>query len=143
MKTLGLIALVTLFGQGLALPPTRRADPGFPSPSQQQLEAIEVQASGKLSNAPPPSKLAQSSLTALQLVAFNELFEVAFFTSLLNNITNNVPGYESKNKDALVKAISAVVAVRVSPSIPKSLYLLLARPFFHIPGVLGPWYDNG
>lgn len=30
----------------------------------------------------------------LSLIAANELFEVAFFTALVHNITNNLPGFE-------------------------------------------------
>jgi hypothetical protein len=49
----------------------------------------------------------------LRFIAFNENFEVAFFTSLINNITTNQPGFTIKNgtaqNDLLVnlKAIQA------------------------------------
>ena len=47
------------------------------------------------------------------MIAFNELFEVAFFTSLINNITNNVPGFEVGSpavKDFVLKTLIAVQA---------------------------------
>ncbi|KAH6665664.1 putative sexual development protein [Halenospora varia] len=70
----------------------------FPNPNPTQLLAIETQAHGSLPIAPastaPAAPLHADTITSLQLVAFNELFEVAFFTSLIQNITNNVPGYE-------------------------------------------------
>ena len=47
------------------------------------------------------------------MIAFNELFEVAFFTSLINNITNNAPGFElesGKIKDVVLNALIAVQA---------------------------------
>jgi hypothetical protein len=90
------------------------SDDGFPDPSPQQLLTIERIANGKISNAPPPAKLAPSSLTAFQLIAFNELFEVAFFSSLIGNITANVPGYElpSKGKkEELLDVLQAILAV--------------------------------
>lgn len=82
---------------------------GFPNPNEQQQLAIEKVAGGKLPNSPPPTSLADSSATAFQLIAFNELFEVAYFTSLVNNITNNVAGYEAP--PGALQALIAVQAV--------------------------------
>ena len=53
------------------------------------------------------------SATTFQAIAFGELFEVAYFTSLLNNITNNVPGYEIGSgavREVVVEALSAIQA---------------------------------
>lgn len=89
---------------------------GFPNiaPGSSQQLAIEQQAHGSLSNAPPPpTKPQPDSLTSLRLIAFNELFEVAFFTELLYNLTNNVPGYEVRHQgahDFIVRALTAVQA---------------------------------
>ena len=69
---------------------------GFPTVAtgSEQLKDIEAAAHGSLPNGPPPPSAPSSdSITSLRLIAFNELFEVAFFTSLKNNITNNVEGY--------------------------------------------------
>ncbi len=117
--------LITLFAGAAALAGLASAVPvvainagpndGFPNPNAQQLAAIQTAAGGTLSNAPPPPKIANSSLTAFQLIAFNENFEVAFFSSLLNNITSNVAGYElptPAKKDELVAIIKSVLAVR-------------------------------
>ena len=91
----------------------------FPAlaPGQQgknELAAIEVQAHGSLSNAPPPPVKPQSdSLTSLRLIAFNELSEVAFFTELLTNVTDNVEGYQINHQGArnfILKALTAVQA---------------------------------
>lgn len=102
-----------------ALPFTYSNNPlgnGFPTiakGSAQQL-AIEQQAHGSLSNAPPPPASPQpDSLTSLRLIAFNELFEVAFFTELLSNITNNVDGYKIHHqgaRDFIIRALTAVQA---------------------------------
>lgn len=91
---------------------------GFPditNPSR-QLSAIEKQAGGTLSNNPPPAgfKPHPDSLTSLGFIAFNELFEVAFFTELLQNITTGVSGYGRSDigseYDEVVKTLTAVVA---------------------------------
>ncbi|KKY31301.1 putative late sexual development protein [Diaporthe ampelina] len=69
-------------------------------------------AGGQLSNAPPPPKLASSSLTAFQLIAFNENFEVAFFSSLIENITNNVPGFKLSDQKKRFELLSVLEAVK-------------------------------
>ena len=84
---------------------------GFPNPSPAALTAIEEQAHGTLSNQPPPPKLASSTCTAFQLIAFNEIHEVAFFTELLTNITTNVSGYDIRDPEAKHFAINAVTAI--------------------------------
>ncbi|KAI5252180.1 hypothetical protein E4T42_03580 [Aureobasidium subglaciale] len=68
---------------------------GFPNLSPQALSSVNNAAHGTLSNAtgPPPS-FSPDELTNFQLVAFNEFFEVAFFTSLLTNITSGISGFE-------------------------------------------------
>ncbi|KAK3073847.1 hypothetical protein LTR53_004202 [Teratosphaeriaceae sp. CCFEE 6253] len=72
---------------------------GFPDVSDDVLNDIENIALGTLSNAPPPPKSGanDTSINELAFVAFNELFEVAFFTSLITNISNDVPGFETKD----------------------------------------------
>lgn len=86
---------------------------GFPvvaNPSQ-QLTGIEIQAHGILPNGPPPPTVQPDTLTSLRLIAFNEIFEVAFFTSLIQNITSNVDGYTNiPNKDAVLAELIAVQA---------------------------------
>ncbi|ORY60933.1 late sexual development protein [Pseudomassariella vexata] len=74
---------------------------GFPSPDDQQLLDIQTEADGKLPNAPPPGKLSVAGITNFQLVAFNEQFEVAFFTSLIENVTNRDGEFsaEAANRD--------------------------------------------
>lgn len=87
---------------------------GFPniqSPSA-QLDAIQEQAHGTLPNGPPPPSLAADDLTSLKLIAFNEITEVAFFTELLYNITNNAPGYTFTDPNERTSAINAITAVQ-------------------------------
>ncbi|KAK3063039.1 hypothetical protein LTS18_002867 [Coniosporium uncinatum] len=71
---------------------------GFPNPNDQQLHQIEEIAHGTLPNGPPPPKIDHDTKTSLQLIAFNENFEVAFFEQLIKNITNNVNGFQFNDK---------------------------------------------
>ncbi|MCJ1282830.1 hypothetical protein MMC26_002156 [Xylographa opegraphella] len=83
---------------------------GFPSPSPAQLKGIETLAGGSLPNGPLPTKLQPSAVAALQLIALNEIFEVAYFTDLLTNITTNVAGYDlaGYNRTFVIEALTAV-----------------------------------
>ncbi|TID26957.1 late sexual development protein [Venturia nashicola] len=86
---------------------------GFPDPNAAQLLAIELQAHGTLPNGSPPAMISANGITNLQLVEFNENFEVAFFGSLLNNITTNVPGfqiYDTKGRGIVIDALTAILA---------------------------------
>ncbi|PTB63206.1 hypothetical protein BBK36DRAFT_1136406 [Trichoderma citrinoviride] len=92
---------------------TAAAADGFPTPNAQQLRAISERADGSLSNAPPPATLADSTLQSLQVIAFNEEFETAYFQSLLANVTLGVPGYESwkgYGKAELEKILNVIIA---------------------------------
>ncbi|KAL8718603.1 MAG: hypothetical protein Q9225_004288, partial [Loekoesia sp. 1 TL-2023] len=87
---------------------------GFPSPSPAQLAQIEKGAGGTLASSFLPTSLKSGAVTALELLANNELFEVAFFSELLTNITSNVPGYDAAStapldRALLIKSISAIV----------------------------------
>lgn len=90
-------------------------DNGFPTvknPSD-ELTNINLAARGTLSNAPPPA-IAPSAetLKSLRLVAFNELFEVFFFTELLKNVTEGVAGYEFQDQALKKKTINVLTAVQ-------------------------------
>jgi hypothetical protein len=41
-----------------------------------------------------PSSVARDDPVSLKFLTFGKIFEVAFFTDLMNNVTNSVPGYE-------------------------------------------------
>lgn len=92
---------------------------GFPNSNAQQLAIFNKQADGQISNAPPPPKLANSSLTAFQLIAFNELFEVSFFTSLAYNITYNLTEFQTSPEERakLLDILGTVIAVRTRPTL--------------------------
>jgi len=91
----------------------------FPAPNPSQLLAIEQQAHGSIPIPFPAAPAAAhgpaaDSITSLEFIAFNELFEVSFFTELIFNITNNVPGYrfdtEIDTRDYILNALIAVQA---------------------------------
>ena len=93
--------------------PTSDGFPNVQNPSD-ALSAIAVAAHGTLPNGPPPPTAPkEDDLLSLRLIAFNELFEVAYFTELLYNVTNNVPGYayqDQSERQQIIDAITAVVA---------------------------------
>ncbi|EGX89549.1 COPII coat assembly protein sec16 [Cordyceps militaris CM01] len=105
MKSLSLLGLV-----GLVTAAAVPSNDGFPMPSKDQQVALEKQAGGKLPNVALPKELGPGSTTAFQLITFNELFETAYFDSLLQNITSGVQGYEAENKEELIKIFSTVRA---------------------------------
>ncbi|KAF7155494.1 hypothetical protein CNMCM6106_004640 [Aspergillus hiratsukae] len=89
----------------------------FPSPSQ--IRDIERRAHGTLPNTPPPNNISRQGIVNLQWIAFNENFEVAYFNSLLHNVTNNVTGYEipdeeddedAEDRDLVIRSLTAILA---------------------------------
>lgn len=85
-----------LVGSAVAAPFSFPLSNGFPNPSTEAVTLIQVQAGGTLPNTALPKNVSADVITALELIAANELFEVAYFTELYNNITNNVKGYETE-----------------------------------------------
>jgi len=84
---------------------------GFPNPSQDQLMKIELDADGPLSNGPPPASISPDGITNLKLIALNEIFEVAFFTELVYNVTNKVSGYDlGYGHEYVMDALKAITA---------------------------------
>ncbi|KIW09028.1 uncharacterized protein PV09_00921 [Verruconis gallopava] len=82
----------------------------FPDLSAADLKQVELLAHGTEPNSPPPPTLSQQGGVNLQFIEFNENFEVAFFSSFINNITSNVPGFEVEDpaeKDFIVNALTA------------------------------------
>ncbi|QIW98501.1 hypothetical protein AMS68_004019 [Peltaster fructicola] len=88
---------------------------GFPNvaiPSD-ALTQIQRTAQGTLPNGGLPANVSANSAEAFKIVAFNEIFEVAYFNALINNITNNVPGYafvDDASKQSVLKKLNAIQA---------------------------------
>ena len=96
---------------------------GFPNPSPAQLAVIQKEAQGTLPDGPLPKVVKKAGITTLQLLALNEIFEVAYFTELLSNVTNSVKGYDVNSlkpldKKYVVDALTAVVNVSAMHSEP-------------------------
>ncbi|KAF2874235.1 hypothetical protein BDV95DRAFT_626997 [Massariosphaeria phaeospora] len=85
---------------------------GFPNPNPAAVQKIQMDADGPLSNAPPPDKgPSADGITSLKLVAFNELFEVAYFNELIYNVTEKVPGYDlGYGHEYVIDALRAITA---------------------------------
>lgn len=111
IPTIGALAALTAYAA--AAPTVYPFSDGYPNPSPEQLKLISAAAGGSLPNGPLPTKLTPAAAAGLQLIELNEAFEVAYFTSLLKNITDNVPGYELKglNRTSIIDALSAVEKV--------------------------------
>ncbi|CAG8195963.1 unnamed protein product [Penicillium salamii] len=118
MRFLHLAILSGLACLSFAAPITNSTIPrilpnGLPVPSPSELELIEDRAHGTLPNGPPPPSISEGGLTNLKLVAFNELFEVAFFHELITNITDKVLGYRFSNEDDyyfVLRGLKAILA---------------------------------
>lgn len=85
---------------------------GFPNPSANAIKSIEKQAGGTLPNGAAPPAPGADLLADFQVIAANEIFEVAYFTELLHNVSNNVAGYKvaESSYDYVVKSLSAIKA---------------------------------
>ncbi|KAI9867888.1 MAG: hypothetical protein M1813_007710 [Trichoglossum hirsutum] len=107
----GLSCLSTVVSAAPFSFPSSDGFPNIANPSS-QLNTIQEQAHGSLPNGTPPPSVKDDTKTSLQLVAFNELSEVAFFTQLISNITDNVKGFEvhDNSRDTLLTALNAVLA---------------------------------
>ncbi|KAL8690721.1 MAG: hypothetical protein Q9218_003903 [Villophora microphyllina] len=106
--------LIAFAAGALSAPVSDPTADGFPNPGPAQLLAIQKKAGGYLPNGPLPTTLSDSAITSLQLIATNELFEVAFFSDLLSNITTNTPGYQLEdiaplNRTYVIMSLNAIV----------------------------------
>lgn len=91
--------------------PLSNGFPNIPNPST-QLTQIEDQGHGTVPNEPPPASVKSDTITSLQLLAFNEISEVAFFTELIENVTNNVPGYTFPDSGVRQFILDALIAIQ-------------------------------
>ena len=109
---LSAFALMSLVSSLTAAPTARAPDTGeelpdgLPYPSPSELNVIEQNAHGTLPNGAPPPVISNRGILNLKLIAFNELFEVAFFSELITNITENVDGYRFTDDDDRTQTLS-------------------------------------
>jgi len=86
-------------------------DNGFPVLSDDAKKVVNVLAHGTEPNGGAPT-LEADDLTSIQLIQFNENWEVAFFTSTLFNITTNVDGFTFQDQNLRQTVINALVAIQ-------------------------------
>lgn len=125
MRSIVIVSFAVLAAVVSAVPTIKRSDysdyspdgkyfplpDGFPNPNEQQLNQIEKDAHGIIPNGPPPPSISPEGITNLKLIAFNELFEVAFFHELLYNLTNKAPGYDlGYGHEYVLNALTAIIA---------------------------------
>ncbi|KAJ5122457.1 hypothetical protein N7448_003591 [Penicillium atrosanguineum] len=109
---LSTIALMSVVSSLIAAPTARAPDAGeelpdgLPYPGPGELKVIEQNAHGTLPNGPAPPVISNRGILNLKLIAFNELFEVAFFSELIANITENVEGYRFTDDDDRTETLS-------------------------------------
>lgn len=87
---------------------------GFPNPSPQALMTIQKEAGGTLPNTALPTDLPADAIESLQVIAVNEIFETAYFSSLLDNVTNGVSGYTDfggLDKSFVIESLQTIRAV--------------------------------
>lgn len=90
---------------------------GFPT--SPNLPATYAAAHGSLPNGALPKSIASTTATILEVIATNELLEVAFFYDLVNNLTSCVEGYRVGDKglrtnrqyDHAVRFLTQIIAV--------------------------------
>ena len=86
-----------------------------PNSTAAQIDYHGELAGGRLPNGPVPTSLKKAGITALQLIALNEQFEVAYFTELVSNVTNSVLGYDIAPPDRAYVIESLTAILEVSP----------------------------
>ncbi|KAE9362549.1 late sexual development protein [Stipitochalara longipes BDJ] len=105
-----LTLLLASAGLAAAAPFTYPLANGFPNLNTTALEQVYKLAGGTLPNGALPSTLTPNGVQALQLIAANELFEVAYFTELLQNITSKVHGYHEGHHQYIIDTLTSVIA---------------------------------
>jgi hypothetical protein len=102
-----------------------------PAPSASQIASLQTQAHGTLPNGKitlTQGSVGPDGITNVQLLNFNENFEVAFFTSLVNNITQSVPGFtldDEGEKKGVLDIMHTILAVSALLSPPTALSALI------------------
>ncbi|KAL5371038.1 hypothetical protein DPSP01_014532 [Paraphaeosphaeria sporulosa] len=85
---------------------------GFPNPNPEQVKTIQERARGTLPQSPLPIGIGNEGITNFRLIAFNEMFEVAFFSSLIRNITNSISGYDlGDDNGSTIENLETILAV--------------------------------
>jgi hypothetical protein len=87
---------------------------GLITPSASELETIEEDAHGTIPNGPPPLGISEGGIVNLKMIAMNAMLEVSFFYALIENITEEAPGYRfvtEDDKDFILSSLRVILAV--------------------------------
>lgn len=103
---------------------------GFPDLTDSAKAQVNVLAHGIEPNGGAPT-LDADSLLSFQLIAFNEIWEVAFFTDLLFNVTNDISGYAISDSSAKATMVNALTAIQAQ----EELHADAANSFLKANGV--------
>lgn len=89
---------------------------GFPFPDDAALNELFTTAGGNFTNMPLAPKFDDDSLTSWKLQAFHKFMHVAFYTQLITNITDHIPGYELPlgSEGYVLKSLKQIQAVSSS-----------------------------
>lgn len=116
MRIIHVTIAFALFVLGRTAPFNFPLPNGFPSLNASALAAVEDQAGGTLTNMELPSYLLPDAVTAFQIVALSQFFEVAFFTSLLYNITVSSPWGHTFSRSCWYFHRTTSLAIRTCPT---------------------------
>jgi hypothetical protein len=78
------------------------------------LQQVEALAHGRAPLTRMPPNISSEGIRNLELLAFNELFEIAFFSSLVANISTGQQGFEVdgiEKKSLILETLTTIVAV--------------------------------
>ena len=109
MHSSAILSAAALASTVAAAPFTFPLANGFPKINSTDIESISKLAGGTTPDVAPPTTLKKGGAQALQLIAAIELFEIAFFTELIQNITSGVSGYDTSQY--VIDSLSAIVNV--------------------------------
>ncbi|KAH7321154.1 hypothetical protein B0I35DRAFT_450627 [Stachybotrys elegans] len=86
---------------------------GFPTPNEDQLRTIQLDAEGRLPDRPYPTSLSSDVVALYQVYTFLEQATSGFFAQMWNNVTNNDPGYEifvAEDRNVILEVIDTAIA---------------------------------
>ncbi|CAG8960125.1 hypothetical protein HYFRA_00010604 [Hymenoscyphus fraxineus] len=98
-------------------PPHDPIDPAFPTgllqTTPEELAKIERQAHGSLPDGPLPAvgSLAVDTVDSLRLIAFQEIFEVFYFSTLIDKIQRGAEGFKMEDQGQKAKLLANLKAI--------------------------------
>ncbi|KAL3476061.1 hypothetical protein BJX99DRAFT_270653 [Aspergillus californicus] len=114
-----LLALIPALSFSLAAPTLPAEElylpDGLPNPNADQLLDIERRAHGTLPGLRLPATISTAGVANLQLMTFTAFQDVAFFSELVRNVTQNVTGYalpDDAERNYTLRSLEPILAQR-------------------------------